>query len=40
MSFIDGIVGIYVILMLIFKFPPITMICAGYLIIKGIWSMF
>jgi hypothetical protein len=38
-SVIDGIVGIYILLMFIIKIPLISMMMAGYLILKSIWSM-
>jgi hypothetical protein len=40
MSVIDGIVGIYLILMLLVTFSAISILFAAYLIIKGIWSIF
>ena len=38
-SIVDGIVGLYMLLMAIFRIELISYIFIIYLIIKGIWSM-
>jgi len=39
MSILDGIVGLYMLLMFLFKPEVISIIFAVYLTIKGIWSI-
>lgn len=40
MSIIDGIVGLYMLLMLTFRIELVSIIFSIYLVIKGLWSMF
>jgi len=39
-SIVDGIVGLYVLFMLILSFETLSFLAAGYLVIKGLSSMF
>jgi hypothetical protein len=39
-SIIDGIVGLYVLFMLVLSFETMSFVAAGYLVIKGLSSMF
>jgi hypothetical protein len=40
MSIIDGIIGMYMLIMLVLNIATVSWIFSVYLIIKGIWSMF